>query len=143
MEKEKKVKIQNPNRITSNNLREEISEQLEGCIKCGMCKAICPVFKSTQEEALSPRGKSILLSAKVLDEIVFKCNLCKACEEKCPIKLKICDCIKKARQALSLKGKNIPQNSDMIENVRRTGNPFGEISPEGSKISGSDKLYCC
>ncbi len=132
-----KTKITNQQKIESSNALEEASELLEKCIKCGMCKSLCPVFKILKEEEISPRGHSILLTNKILQESIFKCNLCKACERKCPVNLKICDAILKAREALALKEKNIKTNEEMIENVRKTGNPFGGKKPEG------DKLYCC
>lgn len=133
----KTEKTKEQNRIESSNALEEASELLEKCIKCGMCKSLCPVFKVLKEEESSPRGHSIILTNKILQESLFKCNLCKACERKCPLNLKICDAILKARESLSLKNKNPKTNQEMIENVRKTGNPFGGKKPSG------DKLYCC
>jgi len=132
-----KTKITSQQKIESANSLEEASELLEKCIKCGMCKSFCPVFKILKEEEISPRGHSILLTNKILQESIFKCNLCKACERKCPLNLKICDAILKARESIALKEKNIKTNEEMIKNVRKTGNPFGGKKQEG------DKLYCC
>jgi fumarate reductase (CoM/CoB) subunit B len=120
------------------NLMEEVREILGPCVKCGMCKSLCPVFKSLREESVSPRGKAIVLSDKSLDRIVFQCNMCKACEKKCPLNLKICDAILKAREAMVLGGKELKENKEMIENIRRVGNPFGD-----SDRKDPDKLYCC
>ena len=125
-------------KIQANNILEDVSGELEKCIKCGMCKSLCPVFKILREESVSPRGKSIILSEKLLDEIIFKCNLCKACEEKCPLNLKICDSFVKAREAMVLKNKGLTQNKKMIENIRKYSNPVGELK-EGEEA----KLYCC
>lgn len=130
--------ISEQDKIRAQNLLEEASEELEKCIRCGMCKSLCPVFKILREETVSPRGKSIILSEKLLDEVLFKCNLCKACEEKCPLGVKVCDAILKGREAMVLKGKELPQNKEMIENTREFGNPIGEIK-EGEE----GKLYCC
>ena len=134
MKTETRKKQQN---IESMNALQEASEILEKCIKCGMCKSLCPVFRSIKEEEISPRGHSIILTNKIVSESLFKCNLCKICEKKCPLNLKICDAIIKARESISLNEKNIKSNKEMIENVRKTGNPFGGKKPEG------DKLYCC
>ena len=123
--------------IQANNLIEEVSEILEPCIKCGMCKANCSVFKAIREETVSPRGHAILLSSKKLKDSIYDCNLCKACEKNCPLDLKICDAIKKAREALALKKKNTKQNAEMIKNIKKTGNPFGNKPPRG------EELYCC
>ncbi len=125
-------------KIQVNNILEDISSELVKCIKCGMCKNLCPVFKILREENVSPRGKSIILSNNILDEVIFKCNLCKACEEKCPLNLKICDKIVKAREAMVIMNKELKQNKEMIENIRKFSNPIGELK-EGEK----GKLYCC
>ena len=131
--------INQQDKIEANNILEEIQEILEPCIKCGMCKSLCPVFRILRQEEHSPRGKAILLSARVLDKIVFECNLCKACEEKCPLDIKVCDAIRKAREVLVLKNKPLKQNKEMIDNIEKTGNPFGK----NKDFSDKDKLYCC
>lgn len=131
-------KISKQDKIRAENLIEEVSENLETCIKCGMCKSLCPVFKILREEAVSPRGKAIILSDKILNEIIFQCNLCKACEEKCPLKIKVCDSILKAREAMVLQGKELKQNKEMIENFRKYDNPIGK-----PKQGDNQKLYCC
>ena len=125
-------------KIEANNLIEEVAEILEPCVRCGMCKSFCPVFKVLREEHLSPRGHAILLSDKVLDKIIFQCNLCKACEKKCPADVKVCDAVLKAREAMVLKGKGLKSNTEMIENIRKKGNPFGKMTDKDK-----EKLYCC
>jgi len=120
------------------NAMEEVQEILSPCIKCGMCKSLCPVFKTLKKEEISPRGHAIMLNENILNELVFQCNLCKACENKCPLNLKICDAMKRAREALVLDGKSLKNNEEMIEAIRKTGSPFqhtGKVDP--------DKLYCC
>ena len=126
-----------PDKIEANNAIENAKQVLEKCIKCGMCKSLCPVFKVLKEETVSPRGHSILINDDVFEETLFNCTLCKACEQKCPLNLKICDAVRSGREALSLKNKNLQSNEEMIKNVRKTGNPFGSGPIE------KDKLYCC
>ncbi|MEM4331099.1 MAG: (Fe-S)-binding protein [Candidatus Pacearchaeota archaeon] len=127
----------NSKNVREENALEEASELLETCIKCGMCKSLCPVFKVLKEEEYSPRGHSILITEKILSKSFFKCTMCKACEYKCPLNLKICDAILKVRESMSLKNKNTKENEEMIEKIRKTGNPFG------GEIAKGDKLYCC
>ena len=92
-------------KIEADNLMEEVSEILEPCVKCGLCKRLCPVFRVLKEESASPRGKVIILSNKILDKVIFECNLCKGCEQMCPLNVKVCDAILKAREAMVLRGK--------------------------------------
>jgi Fe-S oxidoreductase len=123
--------------VDIENLKIQIRETLEPCIKCGLCKSLCPVFKELREEYYSPRGRAVFLSDETLDKIIFKCNLCKACEKKCPLKIKVWEATQKARELMVLKGKELPENKEMIKNIRETGNPFGKNPDE------KGKLYCC
>jgi heterodisulfide reductase subunit C len=111
-------------KLQSENLKEEANEIIENCIKCGICKGLCPVFKVILEERFSPRGHSILLQEKIINESLYKCTLCKACEIKCPQGLKICDAIIKAREAFILTHKELSAKKGIIENIINTGNPF-------------------
>lgn len=112
-------------KIEADNLMEEVAEILELCIKCGRCKSLCPVFRVLREETVSPRGKVIILSDKILDKVIFECTLCKGCEKECALDLKICDAVLKAREAMVLRGKGLKSNEEMVRNVRKYGNVFG------------------
>lgn len=133
----KEVKKQKSFDIEAKNILEEVNGILEGCIKCGMCKSLCPVFKTLSEEVYSPRGRAVLMQDKCLDEILFKCNLCKACEKTCPLGIKVWEAVVKSREAMNLFGKELKSNKEMIKNVKETGSPFGK-NPDKS-----GKLYCC
>lgn len=125
-------------KVELKNILVDIQETLSPCIKCGMCKSLCPVFKTIKLEEISPRGHSIMLDKEILNELVYQCNLCKACEQNCPLNLKICDAILRAREFLVVSGKELETNKEMISLIRKTGNPFDE----NSSVS-DDKLYCC
>jgi len=86
--------------LESENIHEEVKEILEGCIMCGKCNANCPVFKIVREEPYSPRGFVSLFNEKIFDKRVYDCTLCKSCEVKCPLDIKICDAILKVREVL-------------------------------------------
>ncbi len=112
--------------IESDNAKEEIKEIVEKCFKCGFCKALCPVLKVLRTEQYSARGKAILLDNNYVDKIVYDCTLCKACEKMCPLDLKLCDAFIKARKILVEQKKEVSENKEMIENLGKTGNIFGE-----------------
>ena len=119
-------KLSESDKIEADNLMEEASEIFDSCVLCGMCKAICPVFKVLKEERVSARGKGILISDKIMNKVVFECTLCKGCEQKCPSGVKVCDAVRKVREAMVLKGKGLKSNEKMIENVRKFGNVYGK-----------------
>ena len=121
-----KYKPTEADKIEAANLLEEASGIFDSCIKCGMCKSLCPVFKILKEERVSPRGMGIILSDKVMDKVLFECTLCKACEQNCPMDIEICDAIRKGREAMVLKGKGLKANEEMIMNIRKHGSLFSK-----------------
>ena len=125
MQEQEILKIKKLNMsIEEKNAKEEITEIVEKCIKCGLCKELCPVFKVLREEQYSPRGHAILLSNKIYDKILFDCTLCRACEEKSPINIKLCTAIKKARNVLNIRGKENEANKRMLEKLNKKENPY-------------------
>ncbi len=131
-------KISKIDKISAGNLMEESSEIFDSCVQCGMCKGRCGVFRALREEQYSARGKRDLLSRKIQDKILFECNLCKACEESCPLDVKVCEAVLKMREAMVLLGKGLEGNEEMIKSVRKIGSPFGKMSDEDKA-----RLWCC
>jgi len=131
-------KVSKTDKIEAGNLMEEAAEIFDNCVECGMCKGRCGVFRVLREEGFSARGKGILLTEKVMDSILFECNLCRACEEECPLNVKVCDAVLKGREAMVLLGKGLKGNKKMIGNIRKSGNPFGKMSEKDK-----EKLWCC
>ena len=123
--------------VEVENAIDEIREIIEKCINCGMCKSLCPVFGIIREEAISPRGKISVLKKDIYDKIMYKCSFCKACEEKCPLNLKLCEAFKKARLVLVASQKETDANKKMIANIRQDGNPFGKEKGKAKE------LFCC
>lgn len=63
------------------------------CGKCGICLAVCPVFKVLKEEHASPRARIQLIkafkadrlpSSPLLKELISKCLMCGSCTANCP-----------------------------------------------------------
>ena len=113
-------------KIEADNLMEEVAEILEPCIKCGMCKSLCSVFNVLRTETVSPRGKAIVLSEKILDKVVFECALCRGCEQKCPLGVKVCDAVLKTREAMVLRGKGLRSDGERVRGVLKGGSFFGK-----------------
>jgi len=86
----------------------EIQGELNKCMKCGNCQAVCPLYKELKSEAVVARGKISLIEA-VLDKYLiitegFKrrmdmCLMCKACTANCPSGVKVDAIIMAARVA--------------------------------------------
>jgi glycolate oxidase iron-sulfur subunit len=70
-----------------------IDDQLTGCMHCGLCQAVCPVYGETLKESDVSRGKIVLLEnlayemLKDVDELserIDRCLLCGSCQTNCP-----------------------------------------------------------
>lgn len=69
------------------------SEELKKCVKCGTCRAHCPLFLEIKGEHGSPRGRLALIKqlhegkiqpTEELADIIYTCLLCKTCAVECP-----------------------------------------------------------
>jgi glycolate oxidase iron-sulfur subunit len=73
---------------------KRIIESIESCVKCGICRSVCPVFKEEKTEPFVARGHISLLgellkgnidfSEKESKDYLYKCLLCTTCVEACP-----------------------------------------------------------
>ena len=113
--------------------------QLDRCSKCGFCNSVCPAFRSALAETVSPRGFTTMIDAQKPQKALYNCTLCKACTFECPAKIDLQTDLRKARQELAESGKETEANKIMIDNIRKHGNPFGEVK-KGEKPKN---LYCC
>jgi fumarate reductase (CoM/CoB) subunit B len=98
--------------------------KFKDCSKCGICKSICPVYKLFLKEKHSPRGKIILLEQDMLDGAFFLCTTCGACKEVCPVGSEIP--VISVRKAICEEGRQTKANKEMLEKIKKYGNPFGE-----------------
>jgi iron-sulfur cluster protein len=139
------------NLILLDNGREKLLkegfEEILYCINCGACLDFCPVFHQIGRNYGSKYlgAKGIILAAfsegfkKAVDSNCFSCTSCMACYQNCPVKINLPELMKKLRSYLEKENLQTETNKEMIENIRKFGNPFGKL--EEGKIP--KKLYCC
>ncbi|MBN1504862.1 MAG: 4Fe-4S dicluster domain-containing protein, partial [Candidatus Eisenbacteria bacterium] len=91
-----------------------VSEELVRCIKCGMCRAVCPTLIETLSESQGARGRVSLVEAvfdgrlglsDIFDDRVSTCLNCKACVQACPSGVRVDDIILAARAELVSRGR--------------------------------------
>lgn len=83
--------------------------ELNSCVRCGRCKALCPTYAEDVTEGMSARGRAVLMRSfhsgelrpsKKLDERIFSCMLCGACNKLCPVGINLTDAIYGVRERL-------------------------------------------
>lgn len=84
-------------------------KNINECSKCGICRSVCPVFLTVNDEVMSPRGKISLVEAfleeKIIDikryaDIIRSCIKCTRCSNVCPVGVKVEKIIQSARELL-------------------------------------------
>lgn len=109
--------------------------ELNTCIRCAYCFEGCPVFKELGWDTNTARGKIILSyglasgelepSQKIAD-ILFQCTFCKDCTERCSSNVAVPEILEAARADLVEAGFASDIHKHVIENVKSTGNIFGD-----------------
>lgn len=89
---------------------ESYREEIEQCVKCGACRAHCPVFGAEKHEGRVARGKVALAGALLDGEIdlerklledMSQCLLCGSCYAQCPNKVPTEEIVAAARREIA------------------------------------------
>ena len=88
-------------------------DALMDCIRCGRCLPACPTYQQTSLETFSPRGRLSLMRAVEdgqldladpgVDEHLYHCLDCRACNTVCPVSIPIGELIVEGRAAVEAK----------------------------------------
>jgi glycolate oxidase iron-sulfur subunit len=87
----------------------DFRQQMDQCVKCGVCRAHCPVFGEEGREAVVARGKVTLAHALLNGEIepdqllrdsFSKCLQCGKCVRRCPTQVPVDDIVLAARREI-------------------------------------------
>lgn len=115
-------------------MNRQPDEPPKECLLCGKCMEVCPVFKATAREELSPRGKAFLLRRFKEFDIDIKdtaqlsklCAGCKKCLNACPQGLNL------PLEIAGLKSKHPDWKSWIFSRIINSGSG---ILPAAKKIS--------
>ncbi|WP_305044958.1 (Fe-S)-binding protein [Geoalkalibacter sp.] len=124
---------------------EAFREEIEQCVKCGACRAHCPVFAAEKYEGRVARGKVALaqsllagevdLEEKVLEDM-SQCLLCGSCKAQCPNKVPTDEIVAAVRRriaeqkGLSSFGKGIAAvlgRPKLMNALAKTGGAFSAL----------------
>lgn len=119
-------------------------EEIEQCVKCGACRAHCPVFGVERREGRVARGK-VALSQAVLDgEIDFdakvmqdlsQCLLCGSCCAGCPNKVPTEEIVAAARRRIAAE-KGLSTFGKGVAAVLGRPKMMNILAKSGGKLSG-------
>ena len=114
-------------------------KELYACLQCGYCRSVCPVYRETGWETLTPRGKVFLLKQladknSFLDKIlgkkitdfligrkeipveeimkaIYNCSLCSRCETICHVDIDFHEYWEEVRKWMVENGITPPENT--------------------------------
>lgn len=110
-------------------------EEVLYCCNCGACLSVCPVLLETAHAFSSKVGAGpigvvrtwfVLGPEEAVRAGLFACTGCGACREICPGSIDFPSIIERLRAETCARGLVLPPHASVAENIRRTGNPFGE-----------------
>lgn len=96
---------------------KDFKEEIHGCSKCGLCQAVCPIYKETGNDCSVSRGLFIMLDGILkgdielnskVNEYLDTCLKCDKCKEFCPTNIDVVRILMSAKHEYykkSLKGK--------------------------------------
>ncbi|MEM0359471.1 MAG: LUD domain-containing protein [Candidatus Hadarchaeales archaeon] len=110
-------------------------EEVLYCCNCGACLSVCPVLLETAHAFSSKVGAGpigvvrtwfVLGPEEAIRAGLFACTGCGACREICPGSIDFPKIIERLRGKTCARGLVLPPHTSIAENIRSTGNPFGE-----------------
>jgi Fe-S oxidoreductase/nitrate reductase gamma subunit len=110
---------------------------LDACTNCGRCQEVCPAHASGRD--LSPRlvvrdlskqnafhpSEDAFALGTIRESEMWACTMCNACVSVCPVFIDQVDYIAEFRRSLVAESKLDGKKKIFLENVGRSGNPFG------------------
>ena len=70
------------------------TQEVDHCIRCGLCLWVCPTFRHSLRETESPRARVALVAKAIEGELeltpnfkdhIYRCLACLACDQVCPV----------------------------------------------------------
>ncbi len=133
------------NSMPKTRTLEDFLPDIERCVKCGACRAHCPVFAAGPREGRVARGK-ITLAKALLDgnltldagviEDVSQCLLCGSCFAQCPNQVPTQDIVASVRQRIS-ENKKLPGFDTLVSTILEHPGLMNTLARTGSRISSA------
>jgi len=124
---------------------KELDDQLVGCMRCGMCQAVCPIFKLSGNETDVTRGKLSLIDGlasemlsdpESVNEKLNRCLLCGTCQANCPSGVSVMDIFLKARAIMTGYFGLSPAKKAIFRGLLKNPKLFNALTDMGAKFQG-------
>ena len=135
--------------MIAKNLKK-LENEMDFCIRCAYCFEECPIIKERGWESNGARGKVILSYGLITGELkpsqyiadrFFQCTCCRDCVERCPSNVNILDIISSARADLIDSGFASEIHKQIIDNIKKTGNIYGDAEVISQEKEGTIPLF--
>ncbi len=99
---------------TSYSHLKSVEEEIQRCLKCGLCRSVCPIFAEILDESGCARGKIALAEAllegklslsRIFTDRLSKCLNCKSCVEVCPSGIRVDEVVLATRAEIFERGR--------------------------------------
>ncbi|MEJ2251267.1 MAG: CoB--CoM heterodisulfide reductase subunit C [Candidatus Lokiarchaeota archaeon] len=115
-------KINEFNSDLSNEIRDNLSIEMNQCIQCGTCTASCPSGARTALRTRRLIREVIIGDDSLLDSSdLWLCTTCFTCMERCPREVPITDIILYLRNLAVQRGHINPNHLKLLEDLTSTG----------------------
>lgn len=122
-----------------------IQTELDKCMHCGFCMAVCPIYKTTKTESGVARGKigvaeavmagNLQIDDQDVVDMLFNCLVCKSCMQTCPTKVDFGRIILALRCAV-VREKGLPWAKKAIFSTLKHQGVFDLGMKTGARLSG-------
>ena len=122
-----------------------VQAEIDTCMKCGNCMAVCPVYSVDKDEAAVTRSKiavadAVLDGRLALDDpdvyaMAFNCLVCKSCMTNCPTQVRF-DRIAIALRAALVRKNGLPWLKRMIFSTLKNPRLFNQAMKAGASTQG-------
>jgi len=117
----------------------DFKDEINKCSKCGLCQAVCPIYKLTGNDCAVSRGKFVMLNgvlkgdlklSKNINKYLDMCLKCGKCKDFCPSGIDVCKIFETAKYEYAKKNifskiKFVLQSKIIFSNIV---NIFGKIN---------------
>lgn len=122
-----------------------VQDEIDKCMKCGNCMAVCPVYGADKSETAVTRSKIAIANAVLhgelsltdpdVSEMVFNCLVCKSCMTNCPTKVSF-DKIAVSLRAALVRQNGLPWLKKMIFSTLKNPKMFDAAMKLGASFQG-------